>query len=232
MQTGLAWTALLMGLAGGPHCLGMCSAACGGIVRLDRSTAWRGMAKFQAGRFLGYSLAGGLAAGAVQNIAWVAAQTGALRPLWTLFHLAILGWGLSMLILVRQPMWVEGVGYRFWSVLRPKLARQSLTFAAGAAWALMPCSLLYSALLVASLCGGPWEGALSIALFAAGSGITLALGPWLWVRVQVWRHPARQGWSMRAAGASLVAVAAWALVHDLDPRFADYCRSALAWWVI
>jgi sulfite exporter TauE/SafE len=31
MQTSLAMTALLMGLAGGPHCIAMCGAACAGI---------------------------------------------------------------------------------------------------------------------------------------------------------------------------------------------------------
>ena len=33
MQTSLAVTALLMGLAGGPHCIAMCGAACAGIGR-------------------------------------------------------------------------------------------------------------------------------------------------------------------------------------------------------
>ncbi len=31
MQTSMAITALLMGLAGGPHCIAMCGAACAGI---------------------------------------------------------------------------------------------------------------------------------------------------------------------------------------------------------
>ena len=31
MQTSLAVTALVMGLAGGPHCIAMCGAACAGI---------------------------------------------------------------------------------------------------------------------------------------------------------------------------------------------------------
>ena len=31
MQTSLALTALIMGLAGGPHCVAMCGAACAGM---------------------------------------------------------------------------------------------------------------------------------------------------------------------------------------------------------
>ena len=41
----------------------------------------------------------------------------------------------------------------------------------------MPCGLLYSALLVAALSGGAWQGALSMALFGVGSGIWLLVGP-------------------------------------------------------
>jgi sulfite exporter TauE/SafE len=186
------------------------------------------MALFQSGRLLSYAVAGGLAAYAVQNLAWLTGQTSALRPVWTLFHVAVLVWGLSLLVLARQPVWVDGAGHRFWQRLRPRMAGHRWVFLAGAAWALMPCGLLYSALLVASLSGGVADGALSMALFAVGSSLTLAIGPWLWVRLAAWRNPARQAWSMRAAGVVLSAVALWALVHDLDPRFADYCKSMLA----
>ena len=31
MQTTLAFTALLMGVVGGPHCVAMCGAACAGL---------------------------------------------------------------------------------------------------------------------------------------------------------------------------------------------------------
>lgn len=186
------------------------------------------MALFQSGRLLSYAVTGGLAAYAVQNLAWLTGQTSALRPVWTMFHVAVLVWGLSLLVLARQPVWVDGAGHRFWQRLRPRMAGHRWVFLAGAAWALMPCGLLYSALLVASLSGGVADGALSMALFAVGSSLTLAIGPWLWVRLAAWRNPARQAWSMRAAGVVLSAVALWALVHDLDPRFADYCKSMLA----
>jgi len=80
----LAITALLMGLAGGPHCVAMCGAACSGVARLVRAgdrpapgASWR----FHAGRLMGYSLAGAAAAQAVQGLAWLTAQTGALRPI-------------------------------------------------------------------------------------------------------------------------------------------------------
>ena len=227
MHTGLATTALLMGLAGGPHCVAMCGAACGGIVRLGGAPAWKGMLQWQAGRLLGYGLSGALAAFAVQNLAWLTEQTAALRPVWTLFHALVLVWGLSLLLLARQPAWVDGIGHRFWSSLRHRLSARSAVFVIGLAWTLMPCGLLYSALLVASLSGGPLDGLVTMLCFALGSSLSLSLGPWLWLRLAAWRDPARQTWSMRAAGAALTAVALWSLVMDLDPRFVELCRQAV-----
>ena len=226
MQTGLAWTALLMGLAGGPHCAAMCGAACGGLGRLASARRpWLGMLQLQAGRLVGYSLAGALAAWAVDNLAWLARQSTALQPLWTLFHVAVLVWGGTLLVLARQPVWVDGMGRKLWVRLRASSGGYGWAFGVGAAWAFMPCGLLYSALLVAALSGGPLDGALCMALFAAGSAITLMAGPWLWLRLQAWRHPSRKEWGMRAAGGALVAVALWAVVHDMDPRVAEFCRS-------
>jgi sulfite exporter TauE/SafE len=228
MPTGLAWTALLMGLAGGPHCAAMCGAACAGLGRLagpGAAWAWQGQLQLQAGRLAGYSLAGALAAWAADNLAWLAGQSAALQPLWTLFHVAVLVWGGMLLVLARQPLWVDGLGRKLWARLRAPAGRPGGVFVLGAAWAFMPCGLLYSALLVAALSGGPLSGALCMALFAAGSAITLLAGPWLWLRLQAWRNPARKEWGMRAAGAALVGVALWALLHDMDPRVADFCRS-------
>ena len=63
MTSTLALTALLMGFAGGPHCIAMCGAACGGIVRMPTASGqprktWAGTFMFQGGRLLGYALAG------------------------------------------------------------------------------------------------------------------------------------------------------------------------------
>ena len=57
MTLTLAGTALLMGLAGGPHCLAMCGAACGGLARASGPRKVPGMWSFQGGRLVGYSLA-------------------------------------------------------------------------------------------------------------------------------------------------------------------------------
>lgn len=63
MQFSLALTTLFMGLAGGPHCVAMCGAACAGI-RNGHGGAYS-LWKFQAGRLIGYAGLGAVAAWAI-----------------------------------------------------------------------------------------------------------------------------------------------------------------------
>lgn len=223
MQTTLIWTALVMGLAGGPHCAAMCGAACTGITRLSGAPKARSAWEFQLGRLLGYTAAGATAAAAMQSLAWLSQQTSVLRPAWTLMHVAVLAWGLMLLAQARQPAWVETTGRTLWSRVRPLASKRGGSLVTGALWTFMPCGLLYSALLAAALSGDWLEGALFMALFAAGSSVSLMLAPYLLLRLHDNANRWRQDWGTRLAGLMLAAVAAWALWMDLAPRVALWC---------
>lgn len=219
----LALTALLMGLAGGPHCVAMCGAACGGVAQMDARSSTRGLVTFQLGRLVGYSALGALAAASVQGLGWLSSQAVALRPVWTMFHVAALVLGLTLALRAQQPVWLQATGKRIWSAARSAAPRGAAgPGVLGALWALMPCGLLYSALVVAALAGSIAGGALVMALFALGSGVMLAAGPWLWSRLRGVGNGAGEGaWGVRLAGVALVAVSGWALwmglVHDTAP---------------
>ena len=88
-------------------------------------------------------------------------------------------------------------------------------------WALLPCGLLYSALMVASLSSQPLQGAAVMALFACGSSLSLLAGPWLWLRLG--RQPGLNGWGMRLAGLALALSSAWALWMGLFHDTAPWC---------
>ena len=220
MQTTLAVTALLMGLAGGPHCVAMCGAACAGIARAapQARTLWI----FQAGRVIGYSILGALAAASMQGLGWLSVQSAALRPVWTLFHVAAALMGLMLLWRARQPVWLENSARTVWRSVRTAtngMSSGAAPLTMGVLWSLLPCGLLYSALAVAAMSGNPLEGAIVMALFAAGSGVSLMAGPWLWLRL---RGTGDQGkWAIRIAGLALFATSGWALwmglVHDTAP---------------
>lgn len=210
MQTSMAVTALFMGLVGGPHCVAMCGAACTGIARAAGRSGTRALLTFQASRMLGYALFGALAAGSVQGLAWLGTHTAVLRPLWTSFHVAALLLGLALLLRARQPAWIDGLGQGIWRRARPVMGRLGprAPVVLGVGWALMPCGLLYSALLVASLTASAVEGAAVMALFCLGTSVSLVAGPWLMLRLK----DARSGaWGIRLAGLALLVTSGWAL---------------------
>ncbi|MES2980610.1 MAG: sulfite exporter TauE/SafE family protein [Pseudomonadota bacterium] len=225
MQTALAATALLMGLVGGPHCVAMCGAACAGLGRVagPGKSATRpsgALWAFQAGRLVGYSALGGLAAASMQGLGWLSIQSAALRPVWTFLHVAAALMGLMLLWQARQPAWLESAARSVWGRVRKFGGGAGLgaPLSLGLVWAFLPCGLLYSALLVAGLTGNAMEGAAVMALFAVGSGVSLLAGPWLWLKL---RSQGSGAWAIRVAGLALMATSLWALwmglVHDTAP---------------
>jgi uncharacterized protein len=221
METPLALTTLLMGLAGGPHCIAMCGAACGG---LQKSSADIHIWKFHAGRLIGYATLGAIAAASVNTLAWFSSQTSALHPLWTFFHVLVLCWGLMLLAYARQPAWADRFGRQVWVQVRQLSHLSGGGIVTGMLWALMPCGLLYSALLVSSLNANPLSGALSMATFALGTSVSLLIGPWLWFKLKHGFKWVGDSTSMRLAGLFLTVVAAWAIWMDLMHQTKVWCN--------
>ena len=229
MFSALMLTAALMGLAGGPHCLAMCGAACIGVGQAAAPRTFQALVLFQLGRVLGYGVLGAVAASSLQGVGWLSVHSAALRPVWSLLHVAAMVLGLLLLWRAEQPVWLQGTARGIWTRARALNARWHLRadrgtpVAMGMLWALLPCGLLYSALMVAALAGGPLQGAGVMVSFVLGSATVLLLGPWLWFKL------GRQGpislgtgaWGVRLAGLTLAVTSAWGLwmglVHDQAP---------------
>lgn len=230
MNQALLISAVLMGLAGTPHCLAMCGAACAAA-----SGGGRGLLPLHLGRGLAYAAAGAVAAASVGSLASLGQAVAALRPLWTLVHVAALGLGLYLLWQGMQPAWMERLGTArgpaqvqhrgsAWQAIRLPVRR----FGAGLAWVAWPCGLLQSALLVSSLANTAWQGAMVMAAFAAASALGLVLGPALWWRLSGGAGGRLSRWvsptlAVRVAGASLALASAWALGHGLWTRVVAWC---------
>ncbi len=227
MILSLVATAVLMGLAGGPHCIAMCGAACAGIGQAGAPRGAQAIGLFQLGRLAGYSLLGALAAASMQGLGWLTVQSAALRPLWTMVHVAAVLLGAMLLIWARQPLWLEWGARRVWARVRTATQRFGLAapLGVGVAWALLPCGLLYSAAMVAALAGSVAGGAAVMALFALGSGATLWLGPWLLLRLG---RSGRGAWGMRLAGLALLLTSAWGLWMGLMHDQAPWCVAPTA----
>ncbi|MDN3543780.1 MAG: sulfite exporter TauE/SafE family protein [Roseateles asaccharophilus] len=233
MDAALVSSALLMGLAGAPHCTAMCGAACAGLSRGGAGPAW----SFHLARVLSYAVGGALAAASVGWAAQLGQASALLRPLWVMLHMAALGLGLYLLWRGRQPAWIENLGSRGERVARVSVAglgpgqavmapaspasARARAGLAGLAWLAWPCGLLQSALVVAALASGPLQGAAVMTAFAAASGLGLVLGPVLLTRLF---GQGGSAWAVRLAGLSLAAASIWALGHGVWAQVADWCR--------
>jgi sulfite exporter TauE/SafE len=218
VSTGLLAAAALAGLAGSPHCVAMCGAPCAAIGGHDTRRALL----FQAGRLTGYATLGAIAAASAGALQWAAAHAVLLKPLWGMFHVAVIALGLSLVWLGAQPACVERASQRVWQGLRLRtlpVDRAHWPFAAGVLWAALPCGLLYSALMLAALADTPLHGAAVMAVFALASGAGLQLGVSQWKRLR--RASGR--WGVRMAGLALAAASTWGLAHGVWDSVAQWC---------
>ena len=212
MDIALAASAALMGLAGTPHCAAMCGAACSGVVQRCGGTRRASLA-LQLGRFASYALAGAIVAAGSGTIGRLAEAAPLLRPLWAMAHAAALGLGIWLVWRGKVPSWLGSL-----APLRASTSGRAWRAAlVGAGWAVLPCGLLQSALIVASFASGSVGGAGVMGAFALASGAGLALMPWGWQR---W---GRGTAAMRVAGVILVGTSGYALAHGLRMAIDGLC---------
>lgn len=181
------WTALIAGAAAGlasiPHCTAMCGPlaayACSGRPGVS------GQGRYQLGRFISYSVLGGVAGavGGATAMSLPGAWGGALLS-WSL----ALGLGLAAFRLWRRPsqplvtLRAKPDDTTESKASRVLHALGRHPFFVGVATALLPCGALAAAVLIAASTGAPLLGALSMLAFAVISGVGLVGATWLFER--------------------------------------------------
>ncbi len=216
MDAGLLLAAALLGLASGAHCLGMCGGIVGAFstIRIDemkRPTAeWRRQLAFNLGRITSYGLAGVLAGTLGLYASRAAGVQGAL---YILANVALLLVGLHLAGLNSWITRFENIGLPLWRRLQPLAARLSpreRPYRAGLVWGWLPCGLVYAALAVAAVAGGPSQGAASMLAFGLGTLPWLLLAGLAAARLRAWmgRRALRV-----AAGGTVLAFGAFGLAH-------------------
>lgn len=222
MDSALIASVALMGLAGAPHCAAMCGAPCAAITRGPGPALW----SWLFARLLSYALAGAVVCASVGAWAALTPALPALRSLWVLVHAGAVALGLWLLVMGRWPAWaawttVQGLKTVHVVHLRER-PRPSRAFGVGGLWALMPCGLLQSALLVAALANTPSHAALAMAAFALASSAGPALAPQLLARWGGFQGRSLAG-PTRWAGALLAAASIWALAHGVWQQVLAWC---------
>ncbi len=214
------WSAFLVGLLGGVHCVGMC----GGIVAAlslglapearEPRAMWPILLAYNVARIVSYSLAGTLLGG-----------LGYLAAHWTGLHVLQLGLqvlaGLMMVALGLYLAgwwmglrWLEQQGGHWWRWLEP-LGRRLLpihtprqAFVLGLLWGWLPCGLVYSVLVWSISLGSALQGGLLMLSFGLGTlPALLAMG----VAATRLSTFTRQAWVRRSAGLLVMLFGAYGL---------------------
>jgi uncharacterized protein len=166
---------LAIGLLGGfGHCVGMCSPFVLFVSRQyapanrGRLPVFVAQAWYHAGRVVSYAILGGVAGalGGVVTLAGrllglqraAAAVAGAVLIVWAFASLADLAPASSV---------AGGVFVRVAGAMRRRVPGHP--FAMGLLLGLLPCGLLYSALIGAAARGGAWQGSAALAVFGLGT---------------------------------------------------------------
>jgi len=239
MSAALVVTAALMGLAGVPHCAGMCGAGCAAAARLCQpARPSRAVVGLLVGRLVAYMVAGMLAATVVTGLQTLSEGTGWLRPVWVGLQAFLLLLGLWLMLRGRLPPSIEAWAEQVGRGRRPQdsdlprkvhLPGELKATAIGLLWPVLPCGLLHAALLVAAVASGPLDGALVMLAFGATSTLGLLLGPAIWLRwlpAALRRHATdAQGnrLAVRLAGAMISGFAGWGLAHAVIEPIAAWC---------
>jgi hypothetical protein len=136
---------------------------------------------FQLSRITGYALLGAAVGASSEALRWGAAATPLMRPVWGLFNAVLLVLGLALLVLGRQPVWIDGLGQRIWSAAASGVFGKTSQgrIVTGLAWSLLPCGFLYSALAVAALASSALGGASVMLAFGVATALDLLAARWL-----------------------------------------------------
>jgi uncharacterized protein len=139
-------TAFWMGMAGGLHCISMCSAPVTAVVRVyarrpqsvalsaeaaalqpcTRTEAtwdgrfWRGMALFLSTRTLSYATFGVLIAWSMQGLGWLTVHSPVFRTLWSFLHVAVFFVGVWMVFAAQSGGRWSQWALAFWRKLQTR----------------------------------------------------------------------------------------------------------------
>lgn len=176
-------SALILGLLGGGHCLGMCGGLMGALTlaipKEQRSRRFRLLLAYNLGRILSYATAGLL----IGLAGWAVANSPAALFMRVLAGLLLIAMGLYLAGWWSGLTRIEAIGRGLWRFIQP-LANRLLPVSSlpralllGALWGWLPCGLVYSTLLWSASQGNALDSALLMLAFGLGTWpVLLATG--------------------------------------------------------
>ena len=176
-------SALILGLLGGGHCIGMCGGLMGALTLAipaeQRQRRLQLLLAYNLGLIASYTLAGLL----LGTAGWALASGPAATLLRTVAGLLLIVMGLYLAGWWSGLTRIEGLGRILWRRIEPlargllpvRNARRALLL--GSLWGWLPCGLVYSTLLWAASQGSALDSALLMLAFGLGTlPVLLATG--------------------------------------------------------
>ncbi|MCG4454727.1 sulfite exporter TauE/SafE family protein [Pseudomonas sp. MMS21-TM103] len=179
----LLLSALILGLLGGGHCLGMCGGLMGALTLAipaeQRAQRFQLLLSYNLGRILSYATAGLL----LGMAGWALASSPAAMLLRVVAALLLIAMGLYLAGWWSGLTRIEALGRGLWRYIQPLTRRfmpvTSLPRALllGGLWGWLPCGLVYSTLLWAASQGDAFDSAALMLAFGIGTlPVLLATG--------------------------------------------------------
>ena len=176
-------SALILGLLGGGHCLGMCGGLMGALTLAippeQRAQRFQLLLAYNLGRILSYATAGLL----LGMAGWALANSPAAMLLRVIAALLLIAMGLYLAGWWSGLTRIEALGRGLWRYIQPLTRRfmpvTSLPRALvlGSLWGWLPCGLVYSTLLWAASQGDALSSAALMLAFGLGTlPVLLATG--------------------------------------------------------
>jgi uncharacterized protein len=177
-------SALLLGLAGSLHCVGMCGPL---LLALPLGAAERRRVltdslQYHSGRLLTYAVLGSLLGSVGYVVFWTGfQQLIALFAAFSMFFMALLSWRFERFVTALPGLgnWTRRVQAWFRHTLQHSGSLPLLGMLNG----LLPCGMVYAALAGALATGSAWQGGLFMLLFGLGTlplllAVSVAGGQW------------------------------------------------------
>lgn len=164
-------TAVVLGLLGSAHCLGMCGGIAASISLGNSSGKISYLFSYNTGRLFSYFIAGCI----VGSFGAFTADSTLSILLRTIAGLMLVAMGLYVAQWWKGLVQVERAGGKLWSLIQPAASKllpvrsQPQALALGFIWGWLPCGLVYSTLIWSATAQNPlYSGALMLA-FGAGT---------------------------------------------------------------
>lgn len=163
---------LLMGLLGSTHCLGMCGGIVSAINMQQQKMAYQVI--FNLGRISTYALLG-LMTGLIGQLVFMKSWWVGLLSLRIIAAILMIAVGFYLIGKTQSLAWIEKMGNRVWRNISPltkaflPINSYSRAWGLGLLWGMLPCGLVYSALIISLAQGQFLQNGLFMWLFGLGT---------------------------------------------------------------